>query len=115
MVACIKSIQAHGEDVTDEQFAELRELYEALSKLQRAVVFKEVPVSAHKWTRAFHGLQHLGALSTEKVWVTVRDFGGDFATLSINYPGCGFTPEVKRYTNLAAAKLAGEKIMEKQS
>ena len=117
MVSCIESIRSHGDDITAAQFDELREQYDALLRLQQEIVLglDPEPKPEHKWTRAFHGLQHLGALSTEKMWVTVRDFGGDFATLSINHPGCGFSPEVKKYTDLAAAKRAGEKIMEKQS
>ena len=113
--SCAKSIQAHSEDVTDAQAAELQELYEALHTLQEAVVFGTKPEpapSVHVWTRPFHGISHCGALSTENVWVTVQDFK-EFAQLRIHRPNSGFETENKIYTTVAAAKAAGEKILDK--
>ena len=110
--SCIISIQAHAADVTEEQYRALREPYEALLDLQKQIVFGEEPKPSDEWTRSFHGVSHFGALSTVKTWLTVVDYGS-FAELHIHSPGSGFSPAERRYSTVAAAKTAGEKIMEK--
>jgi len=65
------------------------------------------------WTSEHHGVSHLGEYGLKKTWVTVEDYDS-FAILSENYPGCGFIPKQKTYPDVAAAKRAGEIIMEVQ-
>ena len=106
------SIQAHADDVTEEQYRALKEPYDNLLRLQEEIVFGKQPEpSEHTWTRAYQGVSHCGDFGTEKTWLTAIDYGS-FALLHIHHPGCGFSPDERKYDTIAAAKTAGEKILD---
>jgi hypothetical protein len=70
------------------------------------------PVKAHNpdhdWTPPFHGVTHLGKLSTTEVWASVTDYEG-FAVLHINRPGKAFHPDVYVCGTVEEAKRTAER------
>lgn len=66
--------------------------------------------TAAKWTKPFHGVQHLGSGKPSDYWITVED-RNTFAKLLRWFPGCGFSPQESIHDSVAKAKAAGEKWM----
>lgn len=63
-----------------------------------------------KWTKPYHGVQHLGELGD--LYKCSIDDSGTFAILCKWYPGCGFCPIEEQHPTAAEARAAGEKWLE---
>lgn len=62
--------------------------------------------AATTWTRPYYGITHLES-ADRRYRATVSD-RRTFVTLSLWFPGCGFSPEQRTANSVAEAKSEGE-------
>lgn len=62
--------------------------------------------AATTWTRPYYGITHLES-ADRRYRATVSD-RRTFVTLSLWFPGCGFSPEQRTASSVAEAKSEGE-------
>lgn len=65
------------------------------------------------WSTPFHGVTHLNGKAREW-WATVTD-RGEFADMSLYYPGCGFNPIKSIHESADEAKTIAEQWLSGQS